>query len=103
MTKKSVTVEKTDDNEVILNITQTASDDYSLVFTSTALYLFQDDEEIVDNVETASQKSQEILLMNIFDELNKNTRFSSCKYKNMRSLNYKNGSHPYINGSNHFS
>lgn len=82
LVKKSVAVERSEQCEVIFNITHTASDDYSLVFTSSALYLFHDDDDVIENPEPiAQQESQETILMNIYELFRqKNHRMSSSKY-----------------------
>lgn len=76
--KKSIAVEQIEESEIIFNISRTDSDNYSLVFTSSAIYFFQDDfDETIENLE-----------MSIYSERTKETRPESllstssttCKY-----------------------
>lgn len=84
--KKSVAVDPTDETEIIFNITRTDSDNYSLVFTSSALYFYQDDyDDITDAVEPNAyqEKSRDPLPLQIFDQflsINRKSSSAACEY-----------------------
>lgn len=72
--KKSI-VEGKQSEEVIINLTHTESDDFSLVFTTSPMYFFQDDDDPSDLSGTESG-SDDSLFMKIFKNLQREQRES---------------------------
>lgn len=72
--KKSL-VEGKQSEDIIINLTHTESDDFSLVFTTSPMYFFQDDDDPSDSNYTTSG-SDDSLFTNIFKNLQKEQRKS---------------------------